>query len=344
MDPQRLTSHPTAHEQLLYFTSSSLDHDDSHLLFISDRTGHPNVYARNLATGAETALSKNAAGTLKSYVYFNGREGQGLGKASISFDSVRRLVYFVQDDAICVADFQGQVRVLAQVPADQKKKNEVISDKPDYDIDERVQNENLSSYLNVYDTATGDLLARERVPKAWITHVQFSPVDRTKILYNHEWPAECGIRRLWLWDGQTHHRLRTEGEGRTKAEWTCHEMWQSEGRYVIYHGKYPSGIAYVGRVDTHTLKTVEISLPSEYHRYGHFTVGNRHDDWLACDGYYHPEGAAENENWGGEWISLVKVDWDRRIAHRPRSRHLAPTRLSRYHRGVFPSRYHQGSP
>ena len=29
-------------------------------------------------------------------------------------------------------------------------------------------------------------------------------------------------------------------------------------------------------------------------------------------GYYHPAGASENDNWGGEWISLLKVDWDQR--------------------------------
>ena len=30
------------------------------------------------------------------------------------------------------------------------------------------------------------------------------------------------------------------------------------------------------------------------------------------DGYYHPEGVPENSNWGGEWISLVTVDWEKR--------------------------------
>lgn len=40
-------------------------------------------------------------------------------------------------------------------------------------------------------------------------------------------------------------------------------------------------------------------MPDAYHRYGHFTAGNGHNDWLVTDGYYHPEGVPENSNWGG---------------------------------------------
>ena len=182
--------------------------------------------------------------------------------------------------------------------ANQEKKNEVISDKPDYDIDERVRTEGLSSWINVFDTQSGELIAREQVKQAWITHVQFSPLDSRHVLYNHEWPSDCGIRRMWLWDGERHIRLRHEGDGRSKADWTCHEMWQADGKYIIYHGKYADGRAYVGRVDPNGRDPVEIALPDAYHRYGHFTAGNRHNDWLVTDGYYHPEGVPENSNWG----------------------------------------------
>jgi hypothetical protein len=117
----------------------------------------------------------------------------------------------------------------------------LLKGKPDYDIDERVQKESLSSYLRVYDTATGKEILCEQVPKAWITHVQFSPRDHNMILYNHEWCSDCGIRRMWLWDGHRHIRLRTEGEGRSRADWTCHEMWERDGSAIIYHGSYHHG-------------------------------------------------------------------------------------------------------
>ena len=352
MKATRVTSDIGANDQLLYFTSSSLDQEDRRLVFISDRTGNPNLFVRDLEGGAERQLTGNMNGTLKSYVYFGGNERRGFGKASVSFDSARGMLYYIQDDALCCTALDGTTRVLNRLPPDQvtafthvsadgrrlcvpttdaraleadrlvndspayaanqEKKNEVISDKPDYDIDARVRDEGLSSWLNVFDTQSGDLIVREQVKYAWITHVQFSPLDSRLILYNHEWPSDCGIRRMWLWDGERHIRLRSEGDGRSKSDWTCHEMWQADGKYIIYHGKYADGRAYVGRVDTHGHDPVEIALPAAYHRYGHFTAGSRHNDWLVSDGYFHPEGVPENSNWGGEWISLVTVDWKRR--------------------------------
>ena len=352
MEAERVTSDAASNEQLLYFTTSSLDQRDSALVFVSDRTGHPNIFVRDLKSGDERQLTQNVDGTLKSYVYFNGNERRGLGKASISFDANNRKVYYVHGESICCTSLSGETRILNRIPADQvtafthvsadgqrlcvpttdaraleaerfvddspayaanqEKKNEVISDKPDYDIDERVRNEGLSSWINVYDTQSGQLLAREQVKRAWITHVQFSPLDSAHILYNHEWPSDCGIRRMWLWDGKTHRRLRSAGDWRSKDDWTCHEMWQADGQFIIYHGKYADGRAYVGRVDPQGQNPIEIALPDEYHRYGHFTAGNRHNNWLVSDGYYHPAGVAENDNWGGEWISLLKVDWEQR--------------------------------
>ena len=353
MEAIKVTSGQSGNEQLLYFTSSSLDQADEQLVFISDKTGHPNLFVRNLCSGEDAQLTHNSDGTLKSYVYFGGNDRRGLGKASISFDAQRRLLYYIQDDTLCCTSLDGSTRILNRIsdcqvtafthvsadgsrlcvpttdaraleakrlvndsPAyavNQEKKNEVISDKPDYDIDERVRTEGLSSYINVYDTQSGELLIREQVTGAWITHVQFSPINSTHILYNHEWPSDCGIRRMWLWDGTQHLRLRTESAERSKADWTCHEMWQADGRYVVYHGKYADGRAYIGRVDPQSGEAIEIALPADYYRYGHFTVGNLHNNWLVSDGYYHPAGEPENSNWGGEWISRVEVDWERRL-------------------------------
>lgn len=362
MEATKITAKQNSNSQLCYFTSSSLLKDDKTLIFISDMTGHPNIFCKDLASGEEMQLTNNTEGTLKSYVYFNGNEYRGLGKASISVDSVHGKIYFIQGMSICSIDIHGNIRILNKLPEKQvtafthisydgKKlcvpttdaraleaddyvndspgyqlkqdgKNEVITDKPNYDIDERVRTENLSSYLRVYDTETGKEIACERVPRAWITHVQFSPVDSNVILYNNEWPSDCGIRRIWIWDGNRHIRLRDEGNGRSKEDWTCHEMWQADGKYIIYHGKYKNGRAYIGRVSVQGGDNIEIALPEEYHRYGHFTAGNIHSNWLVSDGYFHPNGEKENENWGGEWISFQKVDWEnRKIQWIPLCRH-----------------------
>ena len=102
--------------QLLYFTCSSLSSDDRRLYVISDRDGHPNVYVRDLQTGLETRLTDNRNGTMKSYVYFDCQPGKGLGKASVCLDSVRNIIYYIQDNQICKVGLDGIIHVLSRVP------------------------------------------------------------------------------------------------------------------------------------------------------------------------------------------------------------------------------------
>jgi hypothetical protein len=337
LEPECVTTHPEINDQLLYFTSTSLLKDDQSLVFLSDRTGHPNLFLRDLKTGAEKQLTANTEGFLKSYVYFDGQPYRGLGRASVSVDPQRGLVYFIQGRQICAVDISGKTRVLAEYPAGQMTAFTHVSadgtrlcvpttdaraldgdtqlkGKPGYDIDARVQKENLSSYLRVYDTATGKEILCERVPNAWITHVQFSPRDPNLILYNHEWCADCGIRRMWLWDGKKHLQLRPEGDGRSRADWTCHEMWERDGSAIIYHGGYANkGPSYLGRVNPDGSGLVEIALPATWKRYGHFTVGQ--PGWLVTDGCYEQ---ADDPRGYGAWISILKVDWtEKRCAWQP---------------------------
>ena len=321
-EPVCVTACPEANEQLVYFTSTSLLADDRRLVFISDRSGQPNVFLRDMKTGAERQLTANTEGVLKSYVYFDGTPYCGFGKASVSVDAQREVVYYIQGRQIRAVDANGAQRVLAEYPEGQMTAFTHVSadgarlcvpttdaaalDGPPRQTDERVQQQNLSSYLRVYDTATGKELLCERVPKAWVTHVQFSPRDHNLILYNHEWPADCGIRRMWLWDGRTHFRLRTEGEGRSRSDWTCHEMWDRDGQWIIYHGSYADGPAYVGRVKPDGTERVEIALPAGWKRYGHFTVGRPGE--LVSDGYYEQPDDPDPKG-SGAWICLVKADW-----------------------------------
>ena len=207
--------------------------------------------------------------------------------------------------------------------------------RPVYDIDGRVQEEGLCSYLCVYDTATGAQVYEKTVPKCWITHVQFDPADPEIIMYNHEWPSfDCGIRRIWIYDHRRDEirRVRTEGTdtlgntagyARKRGDWVCHEMWSDDGQIVIYHGGYENGPAMVGRYELQTGKYWEIALPEEYNAYGHFTMD--HDMNLVCDGYFKfpedvkivRENSTDNgpdpHKKDGEYISRVLPDWENGI-------------------------------
>lgn len=350
----------TYNTQLLYFTSSSVSQNDERIYMICDKGGNPNVMVRDLLTGDERFLTDNRNGILKSYVYFDGRPGQGLGKASVCLDSKREVVYFIQDDKIYKADSARNVTVLNTVPADRMTafthvstdgnylcvpmtagrcldfdpdtEGSGLDKRPVYDIDGRIQEENLSSYLCVYDTHTGDLLYEKVVNKCWITHVQFHPQNPELIMYNHEWSSfDCGIRRIWIYDHKrdTLTPVRREGSDtlgnpggfvRSRNDWVCHEMWSDDGAYIIYHGGYAGGPAMVGRYEPDTGKYWEIALPDSYNAYGHFTMD--HAGNLVCDGYFkYPwevKKIRENSTDNGpdphkkdaEYICRVLVNWD----------------------------------
>ena len=119
VEPERLTASPEANDQLLYFTSTSLLADDQHLVFLSDRTGPPNIFLRDLKTGVDRQLTFNTESFLKSYVYFDGLPYRGLGRASVSVDPERGVVYYIQGRQICAVDTNGATRVLAEYPAGQ---------------------------------------------------------------------------------------------------------------------------------------------------------------------------------------------------------------------------------
>ena len=354
-EPFCLTAHSRANDQLLYFTTSSLTVNDRNLIFISDRTGSPNLFCRDLKSGKERPITINTEGYLKSYVYFDGNDEHGLGKASVSLHAPSGKVYYIQGRKICQTDHHGKIRYLAEIPVGQVSAfthvsldgkllcvpttdrraldGEFENNKPLYDIDELVQTENLNSYLRVFDTSSGKQLLCERVPRAWVTHVQFCPTNTRWILYNHEWPSDCGIRRIWLWDGSSHIRIRSEGNGRNRQDWACHEVWESDGKAIVYHGGYSNGSCLIGRVAFQggiPLEPVEIALKHNYSQYGHFTL---HDSnrLLVSDGYYLMEHSdklrkmltnqevvcndlsetgEEKKQWGGVWISLQVPDWN----------------------------------
>lgn len=314
--------------QLLYFTSTSLAADGTTLVAIGEREGQPNLYRVDLGSGAVTPLTRNRDGTLRSYVYFDGTPYRGFGKASVSFDAARGRLYFLQGREVRSVGLEGEERVLALLPERQVTAFTHVSadgrllcvpttdaaaftvddawDGPHHGIDARVQRLGLTSWLRIFSTETGEEVACEPVPRAWVTHVQFSPTDAGTVLYNHEWPSDCGIRRIWLWDGTRHWRVREALDGRSRLDWTCHEMWERDGRAVIYHGIYEDGGPYVGRAAVDGGAPVEIRLPGGWSRYGHFTVGPD-ESVLVTDGYYR--AGPEDDARTCPWISRLDVDW-----------------------------------
>lgn len=300
---QRL-SDGRANDQLLYFTSPSLTADDATLVFISDRDSaipkdsNPhaavNLYALDRTTGQLRRLTDNTEGYLRSYVYFEGLPYRGLGLASPCLHAESGDLYYIQGRELrCVNAHTGMLRVLAELPHDHVTGFTHVSDDntricvptiheaafaDTRAIDATVQRLGLNGHLRIFDTQNGTQLHDIEVERGWVTHVQFRPGSTGQILFNHEWPADCGIRRVWLWDGTHIRRLRDEGtnpdgEPRRRADWVCHEVWTRDGAWVLYHGTYGghnAGRSFVGRVRADGSERTEVPFDARFRRYGHF--------------------------------------------------------------------------
>jgi len=358
---QRLTE-GQANDQLLYFTSNSLTADDQTLVFLSDRDSlipkdrdpraNVNLYALDRTTGQVRRLTENEEGYLRSYVYFEGQPYRGLGLASPSLHGASGDLYYIQGRELrCVNALSGAQRLLAELPANHVTGFTHVSDDNSricvptiheaaftdvQAIDATVQQLGLVSHLRVFDTRSGAQVQDIEVERGWVTHVQFQPGRNDVILFNHEWPADCGIRRIWLWDGKQIHRLRPEGMNadgtpRRRADWICHEVWSRDGSTIIYHGRYAAddlvnaGRNFVGRLSPAATDYVEIPFAPQFQRYGHFTTGNAVSQ-LVSDGYAEfastdldtdqmEDGALVGVPSGGAWISLLNADWDSSALH-----------------------------
>ena len=331
--------------QMLYFTCSSLYFDDSLLYGMSNKNGYENIFSYNLKNKEFKILSNNRDGLLRSYVYFFGTWNKGLGKASVSLDSNSNTIFYIQgneirrikDREISVLNHISPNRVTAfthvshdgrvlAVPTTDKRALDYDLEiegigrdrRPFFSIDERCRKEGLSSYISFYDTSCGKLIDEICIPSCWITHVVFSPLDSRYLLFNNEWTTkDPGLRRIWLYDGDGYRQLRMEGDGRSKDDWVCHEVWTPDGRYVVYHGTRKDG-PFVARIDPFSGECIEIPLEPSFSSYGHFTVDGNGD--LISDGYYHEK--SEDDGGKGRYISIIHPDWkNKRLEWHPLCRH-----------------------
>jgi Tol biopolymer transport system component len=261
----RWTAGP-AKNQHLYFTSPSVTADDRWLVFLSDRGGHPNLWAIERATGQLVEISRNRKGLLHSYVYPYGGE-TGLSKASPCLDAARNIVYWIENDRVMASSLDAPApRELCALPpgwwtafnhvspdgrtlcvpvADARGfppglvgQNEQLSEVP-----LRFRDMGLHSRILLIDTATGATRVVAE-PPFWVSHVQFDPAGSGRVIFNQEgWriggPQWFPARpRIWCLEPSGEYRpLFDEPED----GWVCHENWSPTGEFIVYHGSGPAG-------------------------------------------------------------------------------------------------------
>jgi oligogalacturonide lyase len=259
----------SAIDQPLYFTTPSVTLDKRSLVFISERTGKPNLFRIDRQTGEIQRIS-DADGLLQSYVYPNG-SSKGLSKVSPFLDSIRGILYWIQDDCVYSSSLNGNdsPNLIARLPAgwitgytalssDGARFCVPCTDPRAFSPTDRTQHEQLNrvpmrmlrrglcTRLYVIDLNTGKSGIHAELP-FWCTHVQFHPGDSTSVLCNSEGPKGSGGKRgfpywgrMWAVDGKgQYRRVFEQGLGETAN----HENWIPDGSGIIFHGKVrPVGI------------------------------------------------------------------------------------------------------
>jgi Tol biopolymer transport system component len=254
--------------QHLYFTSFSVTADDRWLTFISDRDGHPNLYAIDRRTGKIRRLSKNTSGILHSYVYPQGGL-TGLSKASPCLDPIKNRLFYIRNDEVYFVNLdepEAVERKVCDLPSgwygaythtspDGKTLCVPCTD-PRAFADETSQwqqldrvplcmiQQHLVTRIYLIDVESGHARIAAETPH-WVTHVQFDPAGTGRIVFNREGHLNSEgpplPDRIWC--------LETDGTFRPlspepRGEWRSHENWAPDGRGIVYHG-FRDGKAFI---------------------------------------------------------------------------------------------------
>lgn len=246
--------------QHLYFTSFSVTADDRWLTFISDRSGHPNLYAIDRCDGSMHRLSNNESGLLRSYVYPQGGL-QGFSKVSPCLDPGHNRIFYIRDDTVFFVNLdeadtpehevcrlpRGWYGAYTHISPDGKTFCVPCTD-PRAFADEKTQWEQLGKVplrmekgglvtrIYLIDVASGEARVAAETP-FWVTHVQFDPTGSGRIVFNLEGHIEGKgsplPNRIWCLDPNGSFRPVSE---EPVNEWRSHENWALDGKSIVYHG------------------------------------------------------------------------------------------------------------
>lgn len=312
------------------------------LIFISGRTGNPNLFSLDTQSGEILQLTDNRYGVLCQYVFPWGNR-VGLGKSSVSLHAATGDVYYVQGREIrrvnaytarevCIAELPpGWVTAFTHVSADNAllciplvpedafaPAREAIDRRYHPHgfgaIEDRIRERGLRSLLWVVAT-DGSRQAIWAEQQSWITHVQFRPGDNRTLLFNNEGIGNRpGMQRIWMCDGESGEiwkvRPRVEEDERF---WTCHEVWTEDGQEVLYHGgglhpETGERVFFYGFSDPSGQHYREIYLRPEdvSAGYGHFAA-HPQPDHAFSDGFF--DAGLITEVWPGEdgWVRFRPI-------------------------------------
>ena len=268
---RQLTNHK-GHSHHLYFTNPGWFDNDRKLLFSSDRENRTNLFSINLETGEITQLTDLEPVDPPHETVF----------LSTCVNPIRDEAYFWCDLQAVALDLESlETRILYEIPkgfmrsminctADGKYVCAGIFE----DLSDRIRIDYLRGYVGFYETWEAHPLSRVlriatdgsgakvvREEKSWIGHINTSPSKSNLITFCHEGPWDKVDNRIWVLDLNTQEAwmLRPrEGE-----ESVGHEYWHADGVQIGYHGRWPDGRKFFGKIRYDNTDRIEVDFPHE---------------------------------------------------------------------------------
>lgn len=258
------------HSHHLYFTNPGWFDQNRRLLFGSDRLGRTNLFSVELATGAitqHTNLDMPGPPRETSFLY-------------TSVNPLRAEAYFWRGNDLIAVDLQtNRERLLykadpryipnmTSVTADGKAVCSVIYQ----DLSDTFKVDLLAGYVGfeeywgalpdsriVVVPVDGGPAQEVWQENYWIGHVNASPTLPNILTFCHEGPWHKVDNRIWGLDINT--GLTWQIRHPHTGEKVGHEYWHADGVYIGYHGEYPDGKKFFGRVRYDNSDNFEVSFP-----------------------------------------------------------------------------------
>jgi len=260
------------HSHHLYFTNPGWYDHGRKMLFGSDRENRTNLFSIDLETGGITQLTDLEPPAPPHETSF----------LLTTVNPTRDEAYFWHGGRVLALDLNSlEIRKLWEKP--QGFRESMMNCTADgksvcagmfEDLSDRLRIDYLRGYVGFRETWEARPLSRivqvatdgsggETIweEKSWIGHVNASPSQPNLITFCHEGPWDLVDNRIWGLDLNTRKAwMIRPREGR---ESPGHEYWHADGIHIGYHGRWPDGRKFFGKIKYDNRSRTEVAFPHE---------------------------------------------------------------------------------
>lgn len=268
---RRLTNYK-GHSHHFYFTNPGWWDNGRRLLFGSDRGNRTNLFSLELESGEITQLTDMD-------------QPPPPGETSFLFASVSPTqpeAYFWHGPELIALHLEtleqrtlfrapaGYLPNMTNVTADGQAVCSVIYQ----DLSDRFEVDLLHGYVGFreyWEAMPHSQIVRARTDGSgadvvfeenyWIGHINTSTTHPAALTYCHEGPWEQVDNRIWGLDMATGKNWQIRP--RTAGERVGHEYWHADGMHLGYHGAWPDGRKFFGRIRFDNTEPFEVDFPHE---------------------------------------------------------------------------------